>query len=179
MQRARAPELHELMQHNLFTMQPPHHGPGRQLVSRRLTTKSVARFASRMQALVEARIDKAAERDDVDFRRDIAAPVMVGFWQVALGWSEDEATEACTPAARSQLSNLLRPTPDQRRAVNQASLDLIRLRAAESGDDDVGGRACSSPADAHRHVVHVSVQQRDGKSYPNQRSTSNMIMERT
>ena len=121
------PGLHELMQHNLFTMQPPHHGPARQLISRRLTSKSVARLASPMEALIEALIDQAAERDEVDFRRDITTPVMVGFWQLALGWSEDEATEACMLATRSQLSNLLRPTPDQRRTVNHASLDLIRL----------------------------------------------------
>lgn len=115
------PGLCELMRNNLFTMQPPDHAPARQLVTRRLTTKSIVRFAPLMRELVEHLIDQAAERGQVDFRREVSSRVMRGFWQFALGWSEEEAVEASELAATSQLSNLLNPTPDQRRAVNAAS----------------------------------------------------------
>jgi cytochrome P450 len=121
------PGFEQLMENSLFTMHPPFHGPARQLVSRQLTTKSVARFADAVEQLVRGLIDEAAERGEVDFRRDVANRVMAGFWSFALGWTQAEADEACALAARSQLSNLFNPTPEERREINQASLDLLHL----------------------------------------------------
>ena len=116
----------QLMRNSLFTMQPPVHAPARRLVSRQLTARSISRIVGPVRVLIDALIDEAAEHDEVDFRT-IADRVMSGFWQSALGWTAGEADEACRLAATSQLSNLFNPTAGQRRAVNQASRDLIEL----------------------------------------------------
>ena len=116
----------QLMENSLFTMHPPVHGPARRLVSRQLTGPSISHLTEPMRWLIDGLVDEATERGVVDFR-EIANRVMAGFWQSALGWTAGEAEEACRLAAASQLSNLLNPTPDQRRVVNRASRDLIEL----------------------------------------------------
>ena len=121
------PGFHQLMSNNLFTMHPPVHSPARQLVSRQLTSKSVARFAEPVEAMVRELVHEAAERGQVDFRHDVADRVMAGFWRIALGWTQEEADRACALATTTQLSNLLNPTDGQRRAINQASLELLEL----------------------------------------------------
>jgi cytochrome P450 len=120
------PGFHELMVNSIFTMHPPAHGPARQLVARRLTRSSVERFREPMRRVVRDALHEAAGRDRVDFRRAVADRVMVGFWRVALGWTEAESREICELASASQLSNLLNPSPEQRREVNHASGELIR-----------------------------------------------------
>lgn len=151
--------FHQLMVNNLFTKQPPDHNPAKQLVSKRLTTNSVARFAEPMTVLAHELVDRAATGATIDFRQMVADPMMTGFWQVALGWTESEANEICGLAADSQLSNLLNPNAAQRRKIDAASLELLQrasgaiARELDSGNqqllnelaDDYAAMAPDSP----------------------------------
>jgi cytochrome P450 len=136
------PEFQRLMTHSIFTMQPPAHGPARQLVARQLTAKSVQRFREQLAELVQGLLDEVAERVQIDFRADFTDHVMAGFWSIALGISKAEADEACRLAARVQVSNAFRPTPDERADINRSATELLdyisetlarQIAAAEDG----------------------------------------------
>ena len=114
-----------LMTHSIFTMQPPVHGPARQLVARQLTAKSVERFRERLVELVDELLDEAVERAEIDFRADFADHVMAGFWSIALGVSKTEADHACRLAARVQASNGFRPTSEEHADINRSAAELL------------------------------------------------------
>jgi cytochrome P450 len=139
-----------LMTHSIFTMQPPAHGPARQLVARQLTAKSVARFRVQLVELVQRLLIEAAERTEIDFRADFSDLVMAGFWSIALGISHAEAEEACQLAARVQVSNEFRPTPVERADINRAAKELLDYlsvtlsrRIAEADDGMLADLAAS------------------------------------
>ena len=119
------PGFQNLMSHSIFTMQPPAHGPARQLVARQLTVKSVARFRETISDFLETVIDDVAERREIDFRADFTDHVMAGFWSAALGLSKTEAEEACRLAARVQVSNVFRPTSEQKADINRSAVELL------------------------------------------------------
>jgi cytochrome P450 len=123
--QSEVPEFQRLMTHSIFTMQPPAHGPARQLVARQLTAKSVQRFRQPLADLVQGLLDEAAQRTEIDFRADFADHVMAGFWSIALGISKAEADKACQLAARVQVSNGFRPTPDECADVNRSAAELL------------------------------------------------------
>jgi cytochrome P450 len=120
----------QLMGRNLFTMQAPEHGTARQLVSRRMTTGSISRLAQPVTEMVLGLVDRASEEGEVDFRKAVADEAMAGFWQIALGWTPEEAAHACSLAAKSQMSNLLNPSSSERRAIDRASAELLRFLTA-------------------------------------------------
>ena len=124
------PGFQRLMAHSLFTMHPPVHGPARQLVSRRLTTKSMARYRPAAAEMVRNLIDEAVQRGELDFRWDFTVHLMADFWAHLLGWTQDESRRICELATRWSLANILHPHPDQVVAVNRASHDLLELLTA-------------------------------------------------
>ena len=137
------PGFQTLMRNSLFTMQPPVHGPARQLVARQLTAKMVGRYAEAVRQITDDLLDRASESSEIDFRSDVAAGAMAGFWSTALGVSFAEAEEACRITARVQRSVLLDLPPEEIADINVASREMLSHvgglleRQLARGEDDL------------------------------------------
>jgi cytochrome P450 len=139
----------------LLFMDPPDHTRLRKLVSKAFTPRSVERLRPRVEEIVDARLDEAAERGGMELIADLAYPLPVTVICELLGvpsedqhlfgpWSSDasrlldgdldEATTQQGMVATMQLLNYFNDLFEERRREPQDDL-LSGLVAAESEGD--------------------------------------------
>lgn len=72
-----APDLLNLVDHNLLMIDPPRHTRLRGLVNKAFTPRRVERLRPRVEVLVEELLDRVARRGEMELIRDLAAPLPV------------------------------------------------------------------------------------------------------
>ncbi|WP_099023042.1 cytochrome P450 [Mycolicibacterium palauense] len=75
----------------MLFMDPPQHSRYRKLVSAGFTPRSIARFSSRVQAIVSEIIDDVAQRDTFCFMEDLVGKLPLYFMSDLLGFSRQDA----------------------------------------------------------------------------------------
>ncbi len=94
------PNARRLLVDQVFTANPPRHGPMRQVLSKPILPKPVERLASLAEPIVEDLIDRLAGAGEVDFASAFAEPLAGSFWEQAYGMTRDER-ERVTAAVRA------------------------------------------------------------------------------
>jgi cytochrome P450 len=69
------PDFREMLARNLLMLDPPEHTRLRGLVAKAFTPKVVERLRPRIQALVDALLDEAERRGEIELMRDFAYPL--------------------------------------------------------------------------------------------------------
>jgi cytochrome P450 len=113
-----------------FSHRQPDHLPLKQLSSRRLTTKSVARLESAAAAAIEERIELVGDGSEIDFMHDFAKPVIGQFWRRALGLTPEEGQRLVDLVTDFQLSSLLAPDANQILRASDGASEYVELFTA-------------------------------------------------
>ncbi|WP_018599959.1 cytochrome P450 [Mycobacterium sp. 155] len=131
--------LNRLFGANTFSWQPPVHKPGKQLLMRLFTPKSVGRFHDTFVQIVRTLLDDAIAREQVDFVKDVARPAVAQFWSHVLGLTVEEATELVHLAGQVQASFTLRPSRDVIVRSNTSAHEYMDLLNASMSRAAAGG----------------------------------------
>jgi cytochrome P450 len=129
-----------LLADGTFTMRAPHHAPNKKLMSRRLTTGSVARWQVHTRQLAQARLDAIPNGTSFDFVADFARPFVVDFWHGALGVSHEEGNVLVAALENVQTNSRSEADEAQLARANEGArryLDV--LPAALRREMDAGG----------------------------------------
>jgi cholest-4-en-3-one 26-monooxygenase len=70
---------------HLLNMDPPDHGPYRNLASKRFTPRAVMDLAAKVAAVTREVLDEAAEKGECDFVRDVSAKITIAVIAEMLG----------------------------------------------------------------------------------------------
>lgn len=98
---------------NSFSKRSPEHLPLKKLTSRRLTSRSSARFEGIARAAARTQIELVGDGSTIDFVSDFTKPMVARFWSNVLGLTDEESQLAIHYISDFQLSSLLAPTPEQ------------------------------------------------------------------
>ncbi len=79
------PEPEEQPSRHLLNMDPPDHGPYRNVSAKQFTPRTVSTLAPHVVEMTREILDAAAERDQGDFVADISAPITIGVIADMLG----------------------------------------------------------------------------------------------
>ncbi|HEY0648816.1 cytochrome P450 [Phenylobacterium sp.] len=82
-----------LVTNQVFTTNPPLHGPTRNIFARHFMPQVVARLVPRARAIVGDLLDESAGRGAIDFEFDFAERLTARFWGALLGMTEAEQAE--------------------------------------------------------------------------------------
>ncbi|MBO0829262.1 MAG: cytochrome P450 [Streptosporangiales bacterium] len=129
---------------SLLNLDPPDHTRLRRLAMPAFSPKKIAGYRDRVEAVTHRLLDAAAARDRFDLVRDLAAPLPIAVITDLLGIPDADADRFVrygrvvgtaldgvrTPAQARRLR-------DTTRDLNELFADLVRLRAAEPGEDVV------------------------------------------
>lgn len=153
------PHLFKMMSHQLFTSNPPVHGPVRQVFVRAFGPKAMADFLPIAERNVADLIAEYADRGEIDFSYQFAEHLTARFWGDVFGMTDAEKqriaelvremlpwfivarTEAGTAtlnAATEEYLALL--TAAIRRAINTGENSLLSAMSAQFDAIDVEGR---------------------------------------
>lgn len=148
-------DLQNLVHRNLLMIDGPDHRRLRSLVAKAFTPRRIERLRPRIEALVDALLDTAAERDEFELIRDFAHPLPVVVIAELLGvppedrdrfraWSQVlvglldplQARGGTAPIekANRELNAYFRPLLAQRRAEPRDDLLSAMIAAEEQGD---------------------------------------------
>jgi cholest-4-en-3-one 26-monooxygenase len=75
---------------HLLNMDPPEHGKYRRVASKQFTPRTVGALAPHVADMTRAVLDRAAEKEEGDFVRDVSAPVTIGVIADMLGVPESD-----------------------------------------------------------------------------------------
>lgn len=137
-----APDLENLVDHNLLMIDGARHARLRGLVSRAFTPRRVEQLRGRIEALVAETLERQASRGEMDVVRDLARPLPATVIAELLGVPED--ARAAFPGWSADLAELLDPLtghdgfePPKRAtaAVAACFRELLAARRREPGDD--------------------------------------------
>ncbi len=124
---------------NTFSWRPPEHKPGKSLITRLMTPKTLAPLADEFNKSLTSIIDSALDHRDIDFVTDFARPAVASFWESALGYTSEESYRLFELGQQFQLVLRVRPTSDQVALINDAADQFMTLscsvltRSARSG----------------------------------------------
>ena len=111
-----------ILRNQVFTTNPPLHGPTRRLLSRQLVPpRNVQRFAPLADRLVADLVQEGAEQGEIEFGRDFAEELTARFWASVLGLSPHESQAAKTLMAEMRPIFLMIRSPEEARAVDEAA----------------------------------------------------------
>jgi pimeloyl-[acyl-carrier protein] synthase len=153
-ERAGLPDPYEIDLTSMLRRDPPDHDRLRALVSKAFTPRAIEAMRPRIQARVDALIDRFPKRGEVELVSDYAAPLPVAVIAEMLGvpledqdrfrrWSDvavqllgdsslDEVRKAMV--AMGELGDYIRGIAEQRRAEPRADLISALVAAEEEGD---------------------------------------------
>lgn len=83
-----------ILHNQVFTANPPLHGPTRQLFAKPFGMKQVAAFDDLVRGVVDRVLMEAAGAGDIDFGFDFTEQVTAGFWGALLGLTPSEQRQA-------------------------------------------------------------------------------------
>lgn len=125
----------DVISSQVFTFNPPLHGPARQILTTWLGPKQLALVEDRARHVAQEIIDRLQHDEEVDFVSAIAERLTVGFWSSLLDLTSGES-DAIGRCARemTRLFHLNRDADDLQ-ALDQAFAEYAGLleRAAERG----------------------------------------------
>ncbi|KQZ28320.1 cytochrome P450 [Caulobacter sp. Root1472] len=125
-----ASSLAKLVSNQVFTANPPLHGPTRQLFMRQFVPKQLPRFAGLIEATVATLLQEAGARTQVDFGTDVAERLTARFWAQVLGLTADEEARARhLISALSPMFYLVR-TPDETLSADAAAAEYLDMVSA-------------------------------------------------
>src|SRR5439155_15055549 len=75
---------------HLLNMDPPDHAKFRQVVSKRFTPRAVQGWEPKVRRITSSVIDAAAQREEIDFVRDVSAPITIAVIALMLGVPEQD-----------------------------------------------------------------------------------------
>lgn len=75
----------------VFTANPPLHGPSRQLFARPLSPKNVAAFRPVIERLLDQLIEEVAGAGEIDFAFQFTEQLTARFWAEVIGMTDEEA----------------------------------------------------------------------------------------
>lgn len=125
---------------NTFSWRHPDHLPGKMLITRLMTPKTLAPLANEFDKILTSLIDAALERRDIDFVTEFARPAVAHFWGSALGHTFEEAERLIQLGTQFQLALRVQPNGEQIKLINEAADDFMSLnrqvlaRGALSGE---------------------------------------------
>src|SRR5262249_61504613 len=73
---------------HLPNMDPPDHAKYRQVASRRFTPRAVQGWEPKVREITRDVIDAAAQREEIDFVKDVSAPITIAVIALMLGMPE-------------------------------------------------------------------------------------------
>lgn len=132
-----------LVKNQVFTANPPLHGPTRQLLARQFIPKQLPRFAPLIQDTVELLVAEACACESVDFGHQFTERLTARFWAELLGLTPQEEVRAkALIGALTPMFFLVRTDEETLSADAAAAeyLDLVSAavdRAVETGGNDL------------------------------------------
>ena len=139
----RRPATRRFLEDQIFTANPPRHGPMRQILARQFMPKPVEKLARIASVVVEDLIDELCGAGEVDFATAFAEPLAGRFWQQVFGMTPGERDR--TIAALRAMAPLffVTRTPAEIVAIERATADYQEVlataleRAAVDGGNEL------------------------------------------
>lgn len=126
----------------IFTANPPRHGPMRQILSKPILPKSVERLAASAAPIVEDLIDGVAGAGEVDFASAFAEPLAGRFWEQAYGMTPGERARVLAAVRAMTPLFFISRTTDEIAALDAAIAEYMdALAAAVDRSIQAGGSA--------------------------------------
>ena len=125
----------EVIANQVFTANPPLHGPTRKILTSWLGPKHVALMEVLAREIAQAIIDNVKDGDEVDFVPGIAEPLTTRFWSALLHLTDKETEVMRNCAHEMTLLFRLNRAPEDLQALDRAFLDYASVlnQAAERG----------------------------------------------
>jgi cytochrome P450 len=83
-------KIREVIGNQVFTFNPPLHGPARKILTSWLGPKQVSLLEGSARKIAKTIIEDAADGTEIDFVRDLAERLVIEFWGELLNLTEDE-----------------------------------------------------------------------------------------
>jgi cytochrome P450 len=110
-----------------FSMTPPVHGPGKMLLTRRLSPKSLGAYMGVADQILRDLLADKAGTGTVDFVHDLMRPLMVVFWREAIGLTHEEGEAAAHCIEKAFLSFQIAPTEEELAIADRATDDYLDI----------------------------------------------------
>lgn len=82
-----------VISNQVFTQNPPVHGPMRMTLWRELNPKQAAQMEETAREVVREILDEVKARDEIDFAADVAGQLTLRFWGRLIGLTQDEQAQ--------------------------------------------------------------------------------------
>ncbi len=135
--------LARFLTNQVFTANPPIHGPTRQNFARPLAIKHMAKFAEIATPIVDDLLDQVIDKGEIDFGFDFTERLTARFWGTLYDMTPEEQDEIVSVVAAMTPLFFIERTPEETTIVNTATgrfLDLIANsvhRSLERGGNEL------------------------------------------
>jgi cholest-4-en-3-one 26-monooxygenase len=145
---------------HLLNMDPPDHAKYRQVASKRFTPRAVQGWEPKVRQITRSVIDAAAQREEIDFVRDVSAPITIAVIALMLGVPEHD-----WPLLFKWTNEIIAPEdPEfQRGGDTQKTLEGARLEVFAYFNDLAEQRRRQPGDDIVSEVANGAV---DGRALP-------------
>jgi cytochrome P450 len=120
-------EIGKVIGNQVFTYNPPLHGPARRILTDWLSPKQVSLMEWVARETAGKIIDAAVDRHEIDFVSDIADALVVGFWSKLLHLTNEEQLAIGQCAHDMTRLFHVNRTPDDLRVLDQAFAEYSRI----------------------------------------------------
>jgi cholest-4-en-3-one 26-monooxygenase len=145
---------------HLLNMDPPDHAKYRQVASKRFTPRAVQGWEPKIRQITRSVIDAAAQREEIDFVKDVSAPITIAVIALMLGVPERD-----WPLLFRWTNEIIAPEdPEfQRGGDRQETFDAARLEVFAYFNDLAEQRRRKPGDDIVSEVANGAV---DGRALP-------------
>lgn len=133
-------EIGDVIASQIFTFNPPLHGPARRMILNWLGPKQVGQMEGLARQVARDVIGRLRDGEEMDFVETIAEAIVVRFWSALLHLTEEEAVVIGGCAREMTRLFYSNRTSDDLRILDESFaeyarlLDLAAMRGLESGD---------------------------------------------
>lgn len=133
-------EVAKVISSQVFTFNPPLHGPARRILTTWLGPKQIALMEATARKTAQTIIDKIKDGDEIDFVSTISERMTTGFWSTLLRLTADEANAIAACAHEMTRLFHLPRSPEDIDELDKAFsryaklLDVAAERCLEQGD---------------------------------------------
>ncbi|MFD6063827.1 cytochrome P450 [Rhodococcus wratislaviensis] len=117
--------LKQLFGPSTFVRRAAEHHPGKQLLSHVMSPRAVGGLRENLSAVIRDVLDTALSKDQVEFRTEVAVPILTGFWHDAIGLEPEETLEMMSYGELINPSMHLSPTKDEIILADRACADWM------------------------------------------------------
>jgi cytochrome P450 len=128
-------EIGEVIGKQVFTYNPPLHGPARRILTNWLSPKAVNLMEVQARKIVHQIIEEYADGEEIDFVKEVAERLIIDFWTVLLHLTESESQNLAEHARNMTGLFYVNRTEDDLRALDVAFSGYAQIlaNAAERG----------------------------------------------